>query len=95
MSTLSHYLYQYPQYKSYYFRFRIPIENKNYFQLEKQHFTCTLKTSDLSTAQWLSIFIKNKLCCDMEKLRRMDIGNSIPETWDFLRILEKQVSNTP
>ncbi len=90
MNTLSHYLYQYPQSKNYYFRFRIPIENKNYFQLEKQHFTCTLKTSDLSTAQWLSIFIKNKLCCDMDKLIRMDIGNSIPETWDFYAYLKNK-----
>ena len=68
MNNISHYLYQYPQSKNYYFRFRIPEKYKSLLIKDKKHFTSTLKTADINVAQYLAIFIKSKIFKELSHL---------------------------
>lgn len=88
MKNISHYLYQYPQSKNYYFRFRIPEKYKLLLTKDKKHFTSTLKTSDINVAQYLAIFIKSKIFRELSQLEAKPEQHYQSENWDFYQYLK-------
>ena len=88
MNNISHYLYQYPQSKNYYFRFRIPVKYKSLFLKDKKHFTLTLKTADINEAQYLALFIKGKLFKELNHLEAKTDQEYKAENWDFYQYLK-------
>ena len=87
MNNISHYLYQYPQSKNYYFRLRIPEKYKSLLIKDKKHFTSTLKTADINVAQYLAIFIKSKIFKELSHLEAKP-ENYQSENWDFYQYLK-------
>ena len=88
MNNISHYLYQYPQSKNYYFRFRIPEKYKFLLVKDKKHFTSTLKTADINVAQYLAIFIKSKIFKELSLLETKPEQHYQSENWDFYQYLK-------
>jgi integrase len=88
MNNISHYLYQFPQSKNYYFRFRIPVKYKSLFLKNKKHFTSTLKTADINEAQYLAWFIKGKLFKELIHLEAKTGQEYKAENWDFYQYLK-------
>jgi integrase len=88
MNNISHYLYQFPQSKNYYFRLRIPTKFKSLLLKEKKHFTSTLKTADINAAQWLALFIKGKLQRELKQLEENTEQQYLSDRWDFYQYLK-------
>jgi len=104
MALYSNYLYQYPQSKNYFFRIRFPARIKSKYKITSSYFIATLDTANKNEAQWLAVFIKNKINniwddMNTNSIYEEDIGMSVgeglqkgyePTKWDFRAYLKKR-----